>query len=968
MSDDYTIALGASVGRQLLNLNGTWEIAFDPENAGKAANWAQNFPEEHELIHVPSVFETVRPFYDGVAWYRTRFEVETADLSFHRLRIGAAQYFAEVWLNGEKIGEHEGGMLPFEFDVSSVIRDGENELIVRVIGPPMDREIDGFRCGAPLNQGTIPIAKLGWYFNVGGIWKDVSLISSNRAAIVDAFLEPWPSRGELKVHLEVEAQEDLGPSVLELVVTNWKDGETVLELEHACQIQAGSNCVSFTVHFPQARLWTLQNPHLYVATSTLLTASEALDQHAVRFGMREFDYIDGEFRLNGKPVVLKGFLHQGDFPRTAIYPDSEQIVWKELRQVKDLGFNFLRCHMRPHYEVLDVADELGILVESEPPIGWIANSPHAAERCWREISGLVLNDRNRPSVVMWGLMNEVFHLKGFKPKEMLQLVSQWLRDVHGLDPTRPVIDVSGGHSLVEYGGVGDMLPDTVAQGNVAYMLSASASEPTPITDTHSYHRVPTQDESWQKFLQLGSEGMQVFVSEYGAAQTPPDFDSVLTAYSEEDRKIGLEDYRMNMDFNASLEEAFAHAWLVEAVGSKLDWVLRTNELRAADMKLVTLAMRANPRVSGLVFTQLADASGELFGALDTWRNPKAMMHALSDACQDITLALFPSARVIEPGKPFSLELMLMYESDAELANWELTLIRDDGELVQQWSGEIQDPQHRDVLFKDDALKLKEEGAYEFIAKLNLVDGSTRGVSIHVRAIGNSKLAIREAAVSGKRSAVLADLLKEEGGVNHPFSNNFREPHMPVLFDFKDAAGNRSASAFEAYCQLRKAIKGGGCAVAFEPEPLTLYEYLFPGLIRQRPVMQPNCYITSPEVFEGISDPGVIDFSCSGVITLRLDRIDDIMALGGKVLYGGLSAHMWTRPAVFFHGAALYEIPLGEGTLIVCQLPLLDRFQECMASRRVLINLINYAGSKITNPIIDGLLSRSIDPLPGETFS
>jgi len=967
MSDDYTIALGAEASRKNLCLNGEWDIAFDPDNTGKIEGWEREFPTNIERIKVPSVYETVRPFYDGVAWYRTVFEASTADFNYHRLRFGAAQYYAEAWLNGERIGDHEGGMLPFAFDVSNVLRDGANELIVRVIGPPMDREIDGFRCGAPLNQGAIPIAKLGWYFNVAGLWKDVELLSSNDACIADAFLATWPSRDELAIELEVNAQQELGACSVRVEISNWRGGEAVLESAHDATIAAGDSKLKLTVAFPNSRRWSLEDPHLYVAKITLQSGDAQLDEHTVRFGMREFDYIDGEFRLNGQRVVLKGFLHQGDYPRTNLYPDSLEIVGKEMQQVKELGFNFLRCHMRPHYEVLDLADELGVLVEAEPPIGWIENTPETADRCWREIEGLVKNDRNRPSVIMWGLMNEVFHLKGFKPRDMLGLVKQWLRQVHEMDPTRPVIDVSGGHSAVEYGGVGDMLPDTAHQGNVAYMLSASASEPIPITDTHSYHRVPTQDKSWQKFRELGTSGMQVFVSEYGAAQCPPDFDQVLAAYSDADREIGLEDYRMNVDFNESLEQAFAYPWLVEAVGSKKDWTDKTNDLRADDMKLVTLAMRANPRVSGLVFTQLADASGELFGALDTWRNPKAMMRALSEACQDDTVALFPSKRIVDPGETFSLELMLMHESNQKLESWRLKLQDAAGEALQEWGGEIDEANHRDVLFEDKALTLPEDGRYAFHATLTLADGSTRENRVPMQVIARPQLEVKEAAVSGSRAGALAGFLQEAGGQHFPFSNNFREPQRPVLYDFMDAAGKRTASAFEDYCQLRKAIKCGGAAIAFEPEPMALYEFLLPGLIRQRPVMQPNCYITSPEIFAGVSDPGVIDFSCSEVITLRFDRVDDIVALGGKVLYGGLSAHMWTRPATFFHGAALYEIPMGEGTLIICQLPLLERFNHCAASRRILLNLVNYAGSKINNPKAEWLMSRSIDPLPGERF-
>ncbi|WP_309398911.1 glycoside hydrolase family 2 protein [Cerasicoccus maritimus] len=963
---DYTIALPPQI-RLNRELNGIWDIAFDPENRGKAEAWHQHFPAS-EKIAVPSTVETIRPFYDGVVWYRTKFSVERQPGQVHRICFGAAQYYAEAWLNGERLGDHEGGLLPFEFDVSQVLHDGDNELIVRVIAPPMDREIDGFRCGAPLNQAEIPIAKLGWYFNVGGLWKGVSLLTSKTAAIKDAFLEPWPSQNVVKAHVEIDSQEALNGVELKVSIADWKSGDTVVEHVEHVSLAAGQTKLNLTVPFANARRWTLADPHLYQASILVAAGDDALDAHCVRFGMREFDYVDGEFQLNGERICLKGFLHQGDFPRTAIYPDTTEIVVKELQQLKDLGFNFIRCHMRPHYEVLDVADELGLLVMSEPPIGWIANSPHAVERCWREISGLVLNDRNRPSVVMWGLMNEVFHLKGFKPEEMLKLVAQWMQEVYQMDPTRPVIDVSGGHSLVEYGGVSDMLPDTAHDGNVAYMLSPSQPEPVAITDTHSYHRVPTQDHDWNAFRTLGSDGKSVFVSEYGAAQVPPQFDDVLAAYSPADREIGLEDYCMNVDFNASLEEAFANDWLRAAVGEKRDWIQHTNELRASDMKLVTLAMRANPRVSGLVFTQLADASGELFGAMDTWRNPKPMLAALAEGCADDTIALFPTSRILEPGQKFGLEAMLLHESSVSPQAWSVSLKSEGGETVQAWKGVIAaDAKHRALLIEEGELSLQDAGLYTVEASLTLANGKTVANSVQLRVVAQTPICAKAVAVAGERGGTITKLIQEYGVTNLPFSNNFREPHAPIVFDFKGMADKRGANIFEDYHQLRKAIKGGGYAILFEPEPLTLYQYVIPGLIRQRPVMQPNCYTTCPDLFEGLGGAGVNDFGQSSLAPTKFDRIQDVLDLGGRIMMGGLSAHMWTRPAVFFHGAAIYELPLGEGELMVCHVPLPTLAEQCPVARRLLCNLINYAQSKITNPSIDGLLSRSIDPLPGEEF-
>src|SRR5208283_3209680 len=122
----------------------------------------------------------------------------------------------------------------------------------------------------------------------------------------------------------------------------------------------------------------------------------------------------GCFLLNRQPVVLKGFLSQGSYPRTLIYPESPEMSRRELRLLKDNGFNFLRTHLRPpepYY--LDMADEMGILVLAEPAIGWIINSPETEGRCRREIVETLLRDRNHPSIIMWCLLNEAFHFLGF---------------------------------------------------------------------------------------------------------------------------------------------------------------------------------------------------------------------------------------------------------------------------------------------------------------------------------------------------------------------------------------------------------------------------------------------------------------------------------------------------------------------------------------------------------------------------
>ncbi len=130
--------ISSNILREVRSLNGTWRIAFDGNDIGKQEHWYEEFPTRAEPIPVPSVWNTIRPNYQGVAWYQKSF---TAPPGWQgrsvRIRFGAVNYLAEVWLNGNLLGTHEGGYTPFEYEASKAIRwHAENQLIVRVLVPP----------------------------------------------------------------------------------------------------------------------------------------------------------------------------------------------------------------------------------------------------------------------------------------------------------------------------------------------------------------------------------------------------------------------------------------------------------------------------------------------------------------------------------------------------------------------------------------------------------------------------------------------------------------------------------------------------------------------------------------------------------------------------------------------------------------------------------------------------------------
>jgi len=147
--------------RAELSLDGDWQIVFDEANAGEATGWqrAEVLPPEAEAIRVPSCWEQTRQDYEGVAWYARAFRVPDDWRGRHvRLRFGAVNYRAEVWLNDAPAGIHEGGYTPFELDVADLLRfDGDNVLVVRVVGPAVtvERVDDLIRNEAPHWRGAI---------------------------------------------------------------------------------------------------------------------------------------------------------------------------------------------------------------------------------------------------------------------------------------------------------------------------------------------------------------------------------------------------------------------------------------------------------------------------------------------------------------------------------------------------------------------------------------------------------------------------------------------------------------------------------------------------------------------------------------------------------------------------------------------------------------------------------------------
>lgn len=333
-----------------MNLNGLWQYAITGKNEEKPAKFKGKilvpFPVESALSGV------IRPLQpDQQLWYWRTFHLPEEWLGQRiLLHFGAVDWETTVWLNGEKLGKHRGGYIPFSFELTEFLAPGKNELVLSVWDPT---DTHGQQHGKQvLNPGGI------WYTATSGIWQTVWLEPVPEAYIESFILLPQFDEQELHVHLETNGTQD-GESITLRVRNGEKTVTTVSGL-------AGE---FFSLQIPNFTPWSPEDPHLYDLTITLSDAAGIpLDIVESYFGMRKFSLgkdAQGKTRffLNNEPYFQYGPLDQGYWPDGLLTAPTDEALRFDLEQTKALGFNMVRKHVkiepaRYYYH----CDRLGLIV------------------------------------------------------------------------------------------------------------------------------------------------------------------------------------------------------------------------------------------------------------------------------------------------------------------------------------------------------------------------------------------------------------------------------------------------------------------------------------------------------------------------------------------------------------------------------------------------------------------------------
>ncbi len=386
------------------SLNGPWQFLIDPYDAGYvdfhlnplkdgglgAGREPGGIGDKFELgflpaaptLQVPGDWNTQLPellWYEGILWYRREFTYSAQPGHRQFLWFGAANYRAIVFLNGEKLGEHEGGFTPFQFEATGKLKPGRNVVVVRV---------DDSR-----HPDAIPPTMTDW-FNYGGLTRDVRLVDVPETFVEDYFVQ-LEKGSQRRVSGWVRLN---GPRARGKVTVRIPEAGATVEAE------TDANGLAHFSFDATLSLWSPDNPKLYE-----VVVEAGTDRVADRIGFRTISVSGSKILLNGKPLFLRGVAIHGEAPFRSGRVYSEADARTLLDWAKDLGCNYVRLAHYPHDEVMTrLADRMGLLVWSEVPVYWAVQWENQAAyaKAERMLTEMITRDKNRGSIALWSVANE----------------------------------------------------------------------------------------------------------------------------------------------------------------------------------------------------------------------------------------------------------------------------------------------------------------------------------------------------------------------------------------------------------------------------------------------------------------------------------------------------------------------------------------------------------------------------------
>jgi beta-glucuronidase len=442
--------------RNTLDLSGIWDFQTDPEELGAQQAWFNGLDQPRPIAVPGSWNEQHEDLFNylGLAWYLKRSYVPSSWKGQRIfLRVGSANYFARVYVNGHEVGSHDGGHLPFAFEISDFVQwDSENVFAISVENHLTATRVPSGNIRSPLGAAASFPATTYDFFPFAGLHRPVVLYTTPANFIEDIAVVTDIDGNTGKVSVSVKLNAPLnGRGLLSLAGTSGP-------LESDLRFKDGLATSEIIV--PNARFWSDTDPYLYQ-----LSVRAGEDFYSLPIGIRTIAVKDGAILLNGQPIKMNGFGRHEDFIASGRGLNLPLMV-KDYQLMRWVGANSYRTSHYPYSEEeMQLADREGFLIIDETPAVSLQfeNDEHVAARlqaCQQQLSELIARDKNHPSVVAWSVANEPLPARlAFMPggdsnepdlsiERGKHFLDTLLDQAHELDPTRlaTVVTVMGGPS------------------------------------------------------------------------------------------------------------------------------------------------------------------------------------------------------------------------------------------------------------------------------------------------------------------------------------------------------------------------------------------------------------------------------------------------------------------------------------------------------------------------------------------
>ncbi len=396
-------------GREHISLNGRWNYIIDPYQMGYLDYRQEPFDEgktgkggfydnltdltkteraEYDFAFEPTLQvpgdwnsqDRRLEFYEGTLWYKRDFVLNAASDKRYFLHFGAVNYESNIYLNGKKLGNHKGGFTPFQYEVTNLLNEGDNFVVVMV---------DNTR-----KADEIPTINTDWW-NYGGITRDVTIVETPKSFITDYKVQL--EKGNNKViqgYIQLDGFEQEQSLVLEI---------PELKIKKSFESDE-KGLVSFKIPVKNITYWSPETPKLY---DVKISSSD--DNVSDKIGFRTIETIGKDIFLNDKSIFLKGISIHDENPFIEGRLRSEGDMRMLLTWAKELGCNYVRLAHYTHNEtMLRLADEMGLMVWAEVPVYWTISWTNSETylNAENQLTVGIERDKNRASVVIWSVGNE----------------------------------------------------------------------------------------------------------------------------------------------------------------------------------------------------------------------------------------------------------------------------------------------------------------------------------------------------------------------------------------------------------------------------------------------------------------------------------------------------------------------------------------------------------------------------------